>query len=68
MDMEREINLVSDDELNAVVGGRINNGIGLRAEPKDTGGVSAGNSLTGKVEAVSLLAIGVEILVFAALW
>jgi hypothetical protein len=43
--------------------------MGLRAEPKETGyTVSAGNSSTGKVEAVSLLAIGVEIMVFAALW
>jgi hypothetical protein len=67
--MEREINLLSDDKLNAVVGGKINNGMGLRAEPKETGyTVSAGNSSTGKVEAVSLLAIGVEIMVFAALW
>ena len=63
--MEREINVLSDNELNAVVGGRM-----ALHRPHDLppGSVSAGNSFKAKVEVVSGLAIVAEIFAFALLW
>lgn len=48
--MEREINLLSDNELNAVVGGRMNlANLGNRPHVLPPGSISAGNSFAGKV-------------------
>jgi hypothetical protein len=67
IDMEREINLLSNNELNAVVGGRIN-----LANPRPrvlpSGSVSAGSPYAGKVEAATLAGIFVEACIFVALW
>ncbi len=42
--MEREINLLSCDELDAVVGGMMNNGQGnFLQTPKNTGGPTSGS-------------------------
>ena len=67
--MEREINLLSDDELNAVVGGRTNlANLGNRPHVLPPGSVSAGDSFKANVEVVSGLLIFAEICIFAALW
>ena len=67
--MEREINLLSEDELNAVVGGRTNlANLGNRPHVLPPGSVSAGDSFKAKVEVVSGLLIFAEICIFAALW
>ena len=69
IDMEREINLLSDDELNAVVGGRTNlANLGNRPHVLPPGSISAGNSFTGKVEAATMVGIFLEVCIFAALW
>lgn len=71
MKTQNEISLLAGQELDAVTGGRMNNGIGqIQAQPKYTGGgaVSAGNSLTGKLEAGTLLAVAAEIVTFMAFW
>ncbi len=69
IDTEREINLLSDGELNAVVGGRINlANLGNRPRVLPPGIVSAGSPYAGKVEAATLAGIFVELCIFVACW
>jgi hypothetical protein len=62
--MERENNLLSCDELDAVVGGMMNNGQGDRLQtPKNTGGPGGGPNW-GKVGAEGVIILGIVIGLF----
>jgi len=66
--MERQINLVSDVELDAVAGGMMNNGQGNFLQmPKNTGGPTGG-SFWGDVLKIGEVVGGVALVGAAALW
>jgi hypothetical protein len=66
--MEREINLLSCDELGAVVGGMMNIGQGnFLQQPKNTGGPTGG-SIWGDILKGAEIAGAVALVGAAALW
>jgi hypothetical protein len=68
MDMECKINLLSDDELDAVAGGMMNNGQGNFLQmPKNTGGPTGG-STWGDILKVAEVVGATALVTAAALW
>jgi hypothetical protein len=68
MDMECRINLLSDDELDVVAGGMMNNGQGNFLQmPKNTGGPTSG-STWGVILKVAGVVGGTALVTAAALW
>lgn len=66
--MEREINLLSDDDLYTVVGGMMNNGQGnLLQQPKNTGGPT-GSSIWGDILKGAEIVGAVGLVTAAAIW
>lgn len=66
--MEGEINLLSRDELDSVVGGMMNNGQGtFLQQPKNTGGPSGGSFWGDFLKGAEIVG-GVALVGAAALW